>query len=144
MSHSWNSGFGKRIENSTHTSKKKNASSAIRRQITFPAEHQSNPSLFPRLAFILLFVTKMINSHLAYYCTACCRSSCNYPILSFSAVSDPCREEDTASSHGRGAEAEVNTLAERMCHFQHISFYDTVSIQVTVPHSLQCVNNSKC
>ena len=101
----------------THTSKKKNASSASRRQITFPAEHQSNPSLFPRLASILLFVTKMINSHLAYYCTACCHGSCNYTILSFSAVSDPCREEDTAGSHGRGAAAEVNTLAVTTCHF---------------------------
>lgn len=69
----------------------KSASSAIRQRKTFSAEHQSNPSLSPRQAFILLFVTKMINSHLAYYCTACCRSSCNYTILSFSAVSDPCR-----------------------------------------------------
>lgn len=94
----------------------------------FSAQHQSNPSLFPHLTFILLFVFEMINSHLAYYCTACCRGSCNYTILSFSAVSDPCREEDTAGSHGRGAAAEVNTLVERMCHFQHICFSDTVSI----------------
>lgn len=142
VSHFSKSGFVKRIEiNNTHTSEKKNASSAIRRQITFPAEHQSNPSLFPRLAFISLFVTKMINSHLVYYCTASCHGSCNYTILSFSAVSDPCREEDTAGSHGRGADAEVNTVAERMCHLQHLCFYDCPFL-LLYPHSLKRVNNS--
>lgn len=116
----------------THTlRKKKNASSLGNR--TFPAEHQSNPSLFPRLAFILLFVTKMINSHLAYYCTACCHRSCNYTILSFSAVSDPCREEDTAGSHGRGSYTQRGCVT----YFQHICFYDRVSILVTSPYSLK-------
>lgn len=56
---------------------------------SFPAEHQSNPCVFPRLTFILLFVTEMINSHLAYYFTACSHRSRNYTIFSFSAVSDP-------------------------------------------------------
>lgn len=66
----------------------------------FTAGHQSNARLFPRTTFILLFVTEVINSHLAHYCPAWCRCYCNYTILSFSAVSDACRE-DFAGSPGR-------------------------------------------
>lgn len=76
---------------------------------TFPAEHQSSPYLLPRLASILLFVTKMINSHLACCCAARCHYSHYYTALSFPAVRDAWREENTAESHGRGAEEEQYT-----------------------------------
>lgn len=79
------------------------------------AGHQSNPGLFPRSTFILLFVTKVINSHLAHYCPTCRRRRChNYTILSFPAVSDARREEDSAGSRA-GEQAQVCPLAEGIC-----------------------------
>lgn len=97
-------------------------------------EHQSNASVVPRITFIFLIVTEVINSHLVYYSTACCCSSCNYTILSFSAVSDSL-EEDTLGSRGRG----YYTDREHVSVSAHLFFWLTLEVchllQILAPNA---------